>query len=126
MKAPPLTGNMPRQGNLMIGGMFAMLNEPMLIKGQGSQIADGAIVYPIEVNSPFKMTTFEVQPGCETAMDQHQVAEIWVILEGSGDLRYEDKSLTVERGQIFYFSSYKTHQIKNTGTKVLKILSMYW
>lgn len=75
---------------------------------------------------PFKMEFFEVAPGSETHVDQHKVEEVWMIKTGTGELIYDGKTMPVAEEEIFYFESMKTHQVKNTGNKTLRILSIYW
>lgn len=75
---------------------------------------------------PFKMDFFDVAPGTETHVDQHKVEEVWVIKTGTGELIYDGKTMPVAEDNIFYFESMKTHQVKNTGKEVMRILSIFW
>jgi len=104
---------------------------PYLGLGDGYDIAEGVLVWPIEYpqhqsNPPFKSTVFVVEPGKSTPQDNHQVEEMWVILEGTGLLSYETETLRVSSMDQLFFPSLKTHQISNDASRPLKILSIYW
>lgn len=113
--------------------MSQMLNSivPKLLFSDSENIADGVIVSPIlfalkKTNPPFKATYFEVLPGCETPLDQHQVEEFWIVLKGNGTLKYENESYPIFPQDIFYFAPFKKHQVYNDSDNTLIIFSLYW
>lgn len=94
-------------------------------------LAEGVVVSPISFPSnspapPFNSTIFVVQPNCSTPLDYHEEAEMWVILNGSGLLKYESVHSQVARFDKFFFPSFTNHQIFNDSTVPLEILSIYW
>jgi mannose-6-phosphate isomerase-like protein (cupin superfamily) len=75
---------------------------------------------------PFKSTYFEVLPGYTTPVDQHQVQECWLVLQGSGVLTYEDTELPLKLHDIVHFPSLKKHSIYNNSSEPLLLCSIYW
>ncbi|MDF2867464.1 MAG: hypothetical protein K0S11_934 [Gammaproteobacteria bacterium] len=92
-------------------------------------IAEQVPVYPVNFEArqkPFEMTYFEVGPGCESPLDQHAVAECWIILRGHGLLTYAGQSQEVNPEAILYFEPHQPHQIKNLAATPMLICSIYW
>jgi mannose-6-phosphate isomerase-like protein (cupin superfamily) len=75
---------------------------------------------------PFNITRFEIAPRCGTHPDCHAVQEIWIITEGAGVLTYENKKFMVNKNDVLYFESFKTHQLINTGEEPLEGYSIWW
>jgi mannose-6-phosphate isomerase-like protein (cupin superfamily) len=99
--------------------------------GTSFDIAEGVVVQPIEYPAgrfqpPFKSTVFVVAPGCSSPMDRHEVAEMWVILSGTGLLECDGRKINVSRSDKLFFPSLRSHQVTNDATVPLEILSVYW
>ncbi len=75
---------------------------------------------------PFNSSRFTVDPGGSSPPDNHSVAEMWVIVEGMGELLYNDKSYQVKAGDAVYFEPFHTHLIRNHSSDALKVLSFWW
>ena len=76
---------------------------------------------------PFKASRFEVYPGKQTPLDQHEVVECWFIAKGVGELEYDGENrLNVKEGEVLYFNPYQSHTIINTGGENLVIYSIWW
>ena len=54
------------------------------------------------------------------------MAEMWVIVEGMGELLYNDKFYQVKAGDAVYFEPFHTHLIRNHSSDALKVLSFWW
>lgn len=107
------------------------LTSPKLTFAESELIAKGVEVKPLDfealnAQTPFKSTVFMIMPGCITPLDKHKVEECWIILSGEGILEYEGQSLTVREQDVFYFASFKEHQVRNESDKPLVISSIYW
>lgn len=75
---------------------------------------------------PFKSSRFTVEPGGNSPPDKHSVAEMWIIVEGTGELIYDEKSHQVKAGDAVYFEPFHTHLIRNHSSQALKVLSFWW
>ncbi|AWN75555.1 cupin domain-containing protein [Legionella anisa] len=104
---------------------------PRLVFSNPEHIVSGVVVNPVDfaqkqVAPPFQTTYFHVLPQSETPMDYHQEEEIWIVLNGSGVLIYEENVYRLNAHDIFYFASFKKHQIRNLMHEPLLICSIYW
>ncbi|MBL4648006.1 MAG: cupin domain-containing protein [Gammaproteobacteria bacterium] len=107
------------------------VQSPRISFAEEEQLTEHVSVYPfalakINCQAPFKITLFTIAPQQLTPIDQHDVVEIWTILSGYGELYYENNVVLAKACDIFYFSSQKQHQIKNTSAEIMKIQSIYW
>ncbi len=107
------------------------LISPKLTFAESERISQGVEVKPLdfeakEARPPFKSTIFMIMPGCITPLDKHKVEECWTILSGEGILEYEGQSVSVREQEVFYFASFKEHQVRNESDKPLVIASIYW
>lgn len=96
---------------------------------EGEILSEGSVIFPIDfsgIQKPFSMTYFKVDTGFSTPVDKHAVAECWVILNGRGELNYNGVTVIAEPQDIFYFSSFQSHQIKSISKEPLLICSIYW
>lgn len=76
--------------------------------------------------APFETSRFSVAPGHGTGEDKHTAREMWIIGEGKGVLTYDNVDTEVQAGDFFFFRSNVPHSIKNTGSDVLKVYSIWW
>jgi quercetin dioxygenase-like cupin family protein len=72
----------------------------------------------------FAMRLFEVEPGGYTPWHQHQWEHEIFILEGEGRARGEKGEEPFRAGDVFFISPMEWHQIKNTGTGLLRFLCL--
>ncbi len=64
-----------------------------------------------------------ILPGEEMdTQDYHEGEEFGYVLAGKIQLRLDDRTYTVKKGECFYFSSDKRHAVKNPGKTEAKIL----
>lgn len=103
---------------------------PKIMLSEPENLAPGVKVFPFvfekHINTPFKITFFEVLPGHQTSVDAHQVEECWLVLKGIGTLFYEEKMMTIVPYDLFYFAAFKKHQVQNVADECLVICSIYW
>jgi quercetin dioxygenase-like cupin family protein len=72
----------------------------------------------------FAMRLFEVKPGGNTPLHQHDWEHEVFILEGKGDARNKEKSISFKPGDIFFVKPMEWHQFVNTGEETLKFLCL--
>lgn len=83
----------------------------------------GRVVGPA---APFNAAQFTVEPGCASAADSHAVHELWIILEGAGELTYDGRRLRVQPSDVLYFEPPKTHWVVNDGPVRMAVMSIWW
>ncbi|MCW8397393.1 cupin domain-containing protein [Legionella sp. PATHC038] len=109
----------------------AAVTNPRLFFSTSEHLAPGIVINPVDFVAnracpPVQVTYFQVLPQCETPIEYHQEEEIWIVLNGSGILTYEGEVYGVNAEDIFYFASFKPHQIRNHKQLPLHICSIYW
>ncbi|CAM2887830.1 Cupin domain [Legionella steigerwaltii] len=107
------------------------LTNPRLVFSSPEHLVPGVVVEPVDFVAnqaypPFQATYFQVLPQCETPLDYHQEQEVWIVLNGSGILTYEGVFYFLNAQDIFFFASFKQHQIRNHTQLPLLICSIYW
>lgn len=75
---------------------------------------------------PFKSSRFTIERGGSSPPDKHSVAEMWIVVEGAGELVYDSRKLEVKGGDAVYFEPFHMHQIFNHSAETLKVLSFWW
>ena len=80
----------------------------------------------MNVMMPVHIDEIVVSAKSCTPVDQHEVVELWQILDGSGVLTYQNKEYELKAGDRFFFHTNEAHQIRNSEEYELKILSIYW
>lgn len=96
---------------------------------QPEQSESGMRLQELDVSNhafPFKSSRFTIEPGGSSPPDKHSVAEMWVVIEGAGELVYDDHSVAVKAGDAVYFEPFHTHQVRNHSEQALKVLSFWW
>lgn len=77
--------------------------------------------------SDFNLIRFIVSPNRLSDLDQHQVKEYWYFAKGNGILFIDDLQISAKEGELYFFDSFVTHQVKNISSDTaLEILSIWW
>jgi mannose-6-phosphate isomerase-like protein (cupin superfamily) len=76
--------------------------------------------------TPFKSSRFEVEAGCSSPVDQHEVREIWFIAQGEGELTYDGVPMRIRAGEVCCFEPRKPHAVVNDGASTLVVFSVWW
>jgi mannose-6-phosphate isomerase-like protein (cupin superfamily) len=80
----------------------------------------------VDSRFPFESSRFVVEPGGCSPPDVHSVAEMWIIIQGTGELLYDQESIPLNAGDAVYFQPLHTHQIKNHSSEPLRVISFWW
>jgi quercetin dioxygenase-like cupin family protein len=79
----------------------------------------------VSVDSPnFTVAEVEVQPGGSTLYHTHPYEHAMFILEGTGEVVESTGTSPLMPWEVLYIASNELHQIRNTGGKMLKFLSV--
>jgi mannose-6-phosphate isomerase-like protein (cupin superfamily) len=54
----------------------------------------------------------------------HKRSEVWVVVQGKGELKLDDVVTSVSEGQIIHVPTKAKHQIKNVGDADLKFIEV--
>ena len=67
-----------------------------------------------------KVKQIIIKPGQAPSYQYHfKRSEVWIVVQGYGELKQNDHIFPVDKGHIFYIEKEAKHQIKNTGTENL-------
>jgi len=72
----------------------------------------------------FAMRVFEIQPGGNTPLHQHDWEHEVFVLQGEGVARSETDEECFKEGDIFFVKPMEWHQFVNTGKETLKIICL--
>ncbi|MFJ8011425.1 class I tRNA ligase family protein [Streptomyces sp. NPDC096339] len=67
-----------------------------------------------------------VVPGGRSDAHQHDETEVFVIVEGTGELVVDGERTPVGPGTVAMLEPFETHVVENTGTEDLVFFDMYW
>lgn len=76
--------------------------------------------------APFKASLFTVEPNSTSAVDSHAVREIWMVIEGEGELLYDNRPVRLGPRDIVYFEPHKPHRVRNDGPGPFVAFSVWW
>lgn len=80
------------------------------------------LIGPAEESHNFHIRYFEVQPGGNTALDQHAHAHGVVVMRGRGRVRLGDEEIEVGYGDVIYIPGHEIHQFFCLGEEPLGFL----
>jgi quercetin dioxygenase-like cupin family protein len=72
----------------------------------------------------FAMRLFEIEKNGHTPLHTHPNEHEVFILEGQGELIFENTKNPLETGYVVYVPPDKMHQFRNTGKSILKFLCL--
>lgn len=80
---------------------------------------------PIEADT-FCMGVATLEPeGGQVPWHNHEQEEVYVILEGTGEMCIGEEKQTLSAGQAVYIPSGEFHQLTNTGAEPMRMLYCY-
>jgi mannose-6-phosphate isomerase-like protein (cupin superfamily) len=83
-------------------------------------------VPPAAAGWPFQASRWEVPPGRTSELDQHDVAEVWLVRSGQGTVMSGGSEMPIRAGEMVFMASRVPHQVRNTGTDQLRMFSVWW
>lgn len=99
---------------------------PHLYEEGRMSLWDLALDLPSLPGNAFGIARFSVAPGCTSPVDSHQSHEIWVVVQGKGELIYDGRATRIEQNQGCYLEAPKTHQVRNDGPDDFVAISIWW
>jgi len=72
----------------------------------------------------FAMRVFEITPGGNTPLHQHDWEHEVFILEGKGIMKDKEKEEKFKQGDVFFVKPMEWHQFVNNGDQTLKFLCL--
>ncbi|MFI9806636.1 class I tRNA ligase family protein [Streptomyces sp. NPDC052301] len=67
-----------------------------------------------------------IVPGARSDAHQHDETEVFVIVQGTGEVVVDGERTPVATGTVAVFEPFETHVIENTGTEDLVFFDLYW
>lgn len=77
-------------------------------------------------NFPKGIQQFEVLPGAETPLEQHDSHEIWSVSVGSGEVFFANTWHALKAGDCVYFQAQQPHRMRNIGSVPMRIFAFWW
>ncbi|MGW7344416.1 cupin domain-containing protein [Streptomyces sp. NPDC054854] len=74
----------------------------------------------------FKGSRFQVPPGETSELDEHAVAEIWLVRSGTGTVLSAGSRTRIGAGDALYYPPWVPHQVTSTGEDPLEVFSLWW
>jgi mannose-6-phosphate isomerase-like protein (cupin superfamily) len=72
-----------------------------------------------------KVKKITIKPGQSPSYQYHfKRSEVWVVLQGVGELRLNDEIFKIEKNKIIEIPTLAKHQIKNTGSEDLLFIEV--
>lgn len=78
------------------------------------------------LNSPFGSSWGFIETDISSAPHQHHEHEVFIILEGEGQIIIQDEEEPVSKGDAIYIPPFANHFLTNTGDKTLVFLTIWW
>ena len=72
----------------------------------------------------FAMRVFELEPGKETPLHQHENEHEAFVLAGIGELETGDGKAKLEEGSALFISAQENHCFRNTGDDTLRFIDV--
>jgi len=72
----------------------------------------------------FAMRVFEIQPGGNTPLHQHDWEHEIFVLEGNGIAKDKENEKNVKQGDVLYVPPMEWHQFVNNTDKMMKIICL--
>ncbi len=72
----------------------------------------------------FAMRVFEIGPGGNTPLHQHDWEHEVFVLEGKGIMRDKENEKTFKQGDVFFVKPMEWHQFVNNSNEMLKIICL--
>lgn len=75
---------------------------------------------------PFEGAIVEIEPGQSIVPHNHHETEIYIILDGKGIMKVEEKSFEVGSGEIIYVMPLENHSLHNKNSTNIRLIALWW
>lgn len=93
---------------------------------EGGPVDRVLLPFPVSRPAPFDMARWSVAPGTSNDLDVHRSREVWIVVSGTGTVRWADQCADVHAGDVVAFESTVPHRITNNGPDIFRAVSVYW
>lgn len=97
-------------------------------KVKSQYVLDGVtmrlVIGPDQGAPVFNMRIFDVQPGAATPQHSHWWEHEVFVLQGTGELRLQDRSCPLASGSAILVERNEMHQFVNTGTEIFRFMCL--
>jgi mannose-6-phosphate isomerase-like protein (cupin superfamily) len=75
---------------------------------------------------PFEVARWHVEPGTSNDLDEHRSHEMWLVIDGVGELTLDGQVVRISSGEAIMMNSEAPHRVRNIGDKPFRAFSVYW
>ena len=101
--------------------------EPIEYFANHQLASENARMRSMNLPCPVGMGRLILKPGATSPLDQHRVAEAWLVASGEGTLIFKGKvEKNLVPGSIVVFDTYESHIVTNTGDCDFVFFSVWW
>jgi mannose-6-phosphate isomerase-like protein (cupin superfamily) len=77
-------------------------------------------------DAPFGVKRCIVDVGSSLPLDRHAERELWVVIQGHGELTYKGETSEIGEGDMVAFDPDVPHEFSNTADVPFELVSVYW
>jgi mannose-6-phosphate isomerase-like protein (cupin superfamily) len=92
----------------------------------GGPVEEGTVPSEPDRLVPFEVARWYVEPGMSNDLDVHRSHEMWLVIDGAGELTLDEQVIRISSGDAIMMNSETPHRVRNTGDKSLRAFSIYW
>jgi mannose-6-phosphate isomerase-like protein (cupin superfamily) len=83
--------------------------------------------WPNTVETPWGSAWMMIKPGASSLPHNHDEQETFIILKGTGQMRVNDETRAVSKGDVIYLPPFSQHSLLNTSDdEDLELLCIWW
>jgi mannose-6-phosphate isomerase-like protein (cupin superfamily) len=93
---------------------------------EGGPVEEGRVPGEPDRLLPFEVARWHIEPGTSNDLDVHRSHEMWLVMEGEGELTLDQQHLRISSGDAVMMDSQAPHRVRNIGRQPLRVFSVYW
>jgi mannose-6-phosphate isomerase-like protein (cupin superfamily) len=93
---------------------------------EGGPVEEGRVPGEPDRLLPFEVARWHIEPGTSNDLDVHRSHEMWLLMEGEGELTLDQQHLRISSGDAVMMDSQAPHRVRNIGRQPLHVFSVYW
>jgi mannose-6-phosphate isomerase-like protein (cupin superfamily) len=83
--------------------------------------------WPDAVETPWGSAWMTIRPGTSSMPHSHDEQETFIILNGTGEMKVNEETRAVAKGDVIYLPPFSQHSLVNTSaSEPLELLCIWW
>ncbi len=99
---------------------------PHIKTGDGAGYTEVDLASLGDSPAPFRIANIAIEPGASSNTDCHAEAEVWYVTSGHGIVRLGDDEREISTGDAIHVGSNMPHQLENTSSETLNVITVWW